>query len=169
MSFAEFVNRSAEAGSLINHKLVGRIQAAIDKSSINNQLGTYQASSDYITEYNLQGNVYDDSNSDMSVFDQDVIEGKLVEGIPAYLMQSDLLQCVGDVLSSRSDTFTIRAYGDYVDPNTKKVISLAWCEATVQRKIEFKDGKSYEQTPLNNNDVRKFEIISFRWFTENDI
>ena len=73
-------------------------------------------------------------------------------------------------ITARSDTFTIRTYGD-VKLNDE-TISKAWCEAVVQRKIDFVESTNREvwRTPSKNQDFnRKFEIISFRWLNEEDI
>ena len=73
-------------------------------------------------------------------------------------------------ISPRSDTFTIRTYGDVV--KNGKVVSKAWCEAIVQRKIDLIDTKNIElwDTPAKNEDLnRRFEIVSFRWLNEDEI
>ena len=51
---------------------------------------------------------------------------------PGYITQADLLQYLAPALHYRSDTFTIRAYGESLDQNGEK-IAEALCEATVQR------------------------------------
>ena len=52
---------------------------------------------------------------------------------PGWLSQADVLGSVGQVLSVRSDTFLVRAYGDVVNPATGMTEGRAWCEAVVQR------------------------------------
>lgn len=56
-----------------------------------------------------------------------------------YIMQADILQQIGPYLSARSDTFTIRTYGEYVNPTTGEANGKAWCEAVVQRTPEYVD------------------------------
>ena len=46
---------------------------------------------------------------------------------------------LGPVLTVRSDTFLVRAYGDAVNPLTGAVGSRAWCEAVVQRVPDYVD------------------------------
>lgn len=90
-----------------------------------------------------------------------------------WLSQADILTAVGPMLSTRSDTFTIRAYGETVNPALPRlhqdyVQARAWCEATVQR----------IPTPVDPNDDivqpagpfgRRFVITSFRWLSPDDI
>jgi hypothetical protein len=50
-----------------------------------------------------------------------------------------VLGILGPVLTVRSDTFLVRAYGDAVNPATGAVESRAWCEAMVQRVPDYVD------------------------------
>ena len=66
--------------------------------------------------------------------------GNRSTNVPGWITQGDILQSIGAVLSARSDTFTVRVYGDVLDPlDSTKVISRAWCEATVQRYPDYVD------------------------------
>jgi len=116
-------------------------------------------------------------------------------GAPGNLLQSDLLQSLGPALATRSDTFTIRCYGDanvLEGPPAK-----AWIEATVQRMPEFIDGTNVPETgasaprpmlmsvdpdlsgtpaalsrfltPVNHALGRRFKVISIRWLSPDDI
>jgi hypothetical protein len=71
-------------------------------------------------------------------------------------------------LTSRSDTFLVRAYGDSQNPVTGAIQGRAWCEATVQRVPETLDPSDDQITPTGNFG-RKFKITSFRWLTSDDI
>ncbi|MEM7603697.1 MAG: hypothetical protein AAF357_20075 [Verrucomicrobiota bacterium] len=57
--------------------------------------------------------------------------------LPGYVMQGDVLQALGPIMTARSDTFRIRAYGDKVvvprGTDDKILRARAWCEAVVQR------------------------------------
>ena len=61
----------------------------------------------------------------------------------------------------RSDTFTIRSYGDSVNPVTGDVIR-SWCEAVVQRTTEPLDTAA----PA---DGRVFKVVSFRWLSDDEV
>jgi hypothetical protein len=52
---------------------------------------------------------------------------------PAYLSQAQILSGVSHLLTSRSDTFLIRGYGDSRNPVTGRVNARADCEMIVQR------------------------------------
>ena len=93
---------------------------------------------------------------------------------PGYLSQADLLTSLGPVLTPRSDTFTIRAYGDVQNPATSKREAQTWCEAVVQRLPDYMETTlAATGTPAagSNNEKfgRRFRIISFRWLTSSDI
>jgi hypothetical protein len=71
------------------------------------------------------------------------------------------------VITCRSDTFTIRGYGE--TKNSKdEVTARAWCEAVVQRVPDFVDPEDEahsaiaDLSPVNQTFGRRFEIVSFR-------
>ena len=53
-------------------------------------------------------------------------------GAPQIISQMDILNSVGPHLTVRSDTFTVRAYGEALD-NAGNTIGRAWVEVVVQR------------------------------------
>ena len=101
-----------------------------------------------------------------------------------WLTQADVMTALAPVLFARSDTFTIRAYGEAVNPATNATEGRAWCEALVQRVPEYFDppkgdgdltGDAPETpaenltSPLNLANGRRFRILSFRWLTQPDL
>ncbi len=91
---------------------------------------------------------------------------------PKYLTQADLLSTLGPLLSPRSDTFTIRAYGEKTNPVTLETEGRAWCEAVVQRTPDYVDAtQSATALPagINLNLGRRFRVVSFRWLTAQEI
>lgn len=67
---------------------------------------------------------------------------------------SEFITVMRDMLTERSDTFRIRAYGDAVDPlDPTKIDATAYCEAIVQR----------IDAPAGGNLGRRFIILRFRW------
>jgi len=108
------------------------------------------------------------------------------------LLQGDILETIGARLSARSDTFTIRAYGDTVTAGaTERAKARAYAEAVVQRTPEYVDDlsndpyihptdgmnsdirvespKKKELTAVNRHLGRRFRIVSIRWLTEKDL
>ena len=69
-------------------------------------------------------------------------------GAPQIVTQMDVLNSVGPNLTARSDTFTIRAYGEALD-NAGNTIGRAWVEVVVQRgtqmMIPAARGPAYEE------------------------
>jgi hypothetical protein len=57
-------------------------------------------------------------------------------GAPQIVTQMDVLNSVGPNLTPRSDTFTVRAYGEALD-NGGNTIGRAWVEVVVQRTPYF--------------------------------
>ena len=93
---------------------------------------------------------------------------------PQYLTQADLLSTLGPQLSARSDTFTVRTYGEVLNPVTQAQEGRAWCEAVVQRVPDYVDSTqnpdpTAKPTGSNATWGRKFKIISFRWLSPQDI
>ncbi len=91
------------------------------------------------------------------------------------ISQGDLLQALGPFISNRSDTFTIRAYGEARDAAGLKITGRAWCEVTVQRTTGFVDPSDAPSTAItsvnatNKEFGRRFVITSFRWLQSNEI
>jgi len=155
LSLGEFVNRRIVASNL---GLKGALQSAIDTSGLN---GGAKMQDFPTAKYPS------DSQSNIVPNDTGV-------GIPGYLTQADLLQSIAPVITPRSDTFTIRAYGDARD-KSGNVIAKAWCEAVVQRNPEFLDPSDAPTTPLSNVKAvnqtfgRGFAIVSFRYLSPAEV
>ncbi|MBK1832350.1 hypothetical protein JIN77_16550 [Verrucomicrobiaceae bacterium R5-34] len=149
LSLAEFVNRRVEDSPL---GLSGALQSAIDATNIN------QAA--------LQGTL-DDSKYDSSEA-TNISPKNTGVGIPGYLTQADLLKPLAPIITPRSDTFTIRSYGEARD-GSGEVTATAWVEATVQRFPDFVDRSNSADTAIdelsaeNQKYGRKFRIVSFRY------
>jgi len=95
--------------------------------------------------------------------------GHLLNGAPGFVTQADILAMIGPALTARGDTFMIRTYGDAIDPLTGEVISRAWIEAIVQRTalpVEADGNNDYQYV---NSFGRKFEIVSVRWLSEDEV
>ncbi len=95
--------------------------------------------------------------------------GPQAAGLPGYLLQSDLLQVLGPVLSARSDTFLIRCYGDVRDPLNGNIMARAWGEAVVQRIHAPVDSAADDVISPAGKMGRRYVITDFRWLSENEI
>ncbi|WP_367874662.1 hypothetical protein [Luteolibacter sp. Populi] len=147
-SLAEFVNRRIENNE---YGKSGAIQAAIDIAKVN----------DVAKQGTLPTLPYPPEGKANIIPDTGV-------GIPGYLTQADVLQSLAPVITCRSDTFTIRGYGEAHDGDGK-VIANAWCEAVVQRMPDFveREANAPESavaslTEVNQTFGRRFEIVSIR-------
>lgn len=97
--------------------------------------------------------------------------GQLLDGAPGFITQADLLSMIGPALTARGDTFLIRTYGDAIGPNGE-VVARAWVEATVQRipdPVVPAGTSGSDRWKPSNKLGRKFEIISFRWLSPDEI
>lgn len=108
-------------------------------------------------------------------------------GAPGYLMQSDILQQLAPAMTPRSDTFTIRAYGQATDVSGARVLGEAWCEMVVQRmptpcdpetdsaaagvnpRSNYTVGASGTRTYLRPDLGRRFRVVQVRWLSPNEI
>jgi hypothetical protein len=115
-------------------------------------------------------------------------------GMPGFLTQGDLLEPLAPALTTRGDTFLIRAYGESRDDSGIK--ARAWVEATVVRTPRYVEHKDSEQTDTNGNTPldsaldmnhfsgqitegnlsavnrrfgRQFKVKSFRWLHHDEI
>lgn len=144
MSMGDFVNRRLTTEE--NGK-AGALQSAIDESEINSK----QAKSF------SDGNA---TNPDSSRYPNLFPTGaKLAKaGVPGYVTQGDILSAIAPSLSARSDTFTIRAYGDVFGLNGTPE-ARAWCEAVVQRVPEFFNSQG-DKEASGTGDV--LDVVKFR-------
>ncbi len=102
---------------------------------------------------------------------------------PAYLTSGDLMTALAPFVTTRSDTFKVRLYGETVSPMTAAKFSgaephaRAWLEAIVQRfpdgvsQSDFKAAGSDEWTQLiaEPNWGRRFRVLSLRWLKEEEL
>ncbi|MGZ0654411.1 hypothetical protein ACWPKS_02285 [Coraliomargarita sp. W4R72] len=169
LSLSDFVNRRLQTTDR-NQGLYGAIESAIRKSGINSKLvGQEYLISDTPSNFTPPNN-----------YITEVFNGNLLEGIAQWVQQADILQRIAPLISARSDTFKIRAYGEVVDPINGNIVS-ALCEAVVQRQYDYintddpvnaanyvfdKSTEKYLEIPLDSlNEMfgRKYEIVNFKW------
>ena len=163
LSLSDFVNRRLTPSASDPHRmgLSGALQAAIDRvvNQRNDVTAPLNALTSTTVSNSFQENAYILPNG--------------LAGFPGYLLQADVLSALGATLSARSDTFTIRTYGDSVNPATGDVTGRAWCEAIVQRLPDYVDSTAATATPASGSDAatfgRRFQIVSFRWLSPDDI
>lgn len=160
LSLADFVNR--RPGSDKNLARAGAVQQALDSSEVTINRGPSGAGRSV-------------SQGAAAAFDFPEAElGAISYGIPGVVKQADILTPIAPILSARSDTFLIRAYGESVDASGV-VRARAWCEAVVERDRGFIDPANKATavttalTAVNQRFGRRFEMVSFRWLQEGDI
>ncbi len=142
--------------------MVGALQAAIDKSGLNDRFagGGRQVTGADLDPLPGSGSV-----------DAEPAPARAV-GAAGHLRQAGILTALGSQISVRSDTFVVRAYGDSRD-KSGKILASAYCEAVVQRVPEFLDpSDSPEVTPastVNQLFGRSFRMVSFRWLAPSEI
>jgi hypothetical protein len=110
-------------------------------------------------------------------------QGAISAGAAGYITQADLLQALGPILTARSDTFRVRAYGEVLNPLTGEVEASAWCEAIVQRTPQYVESVNpntgaeippwaVEQAELGGTNLvqgRRFQVVSFRWLDATEV
>jgi hypothetical protein len=153
LSLADFVNRRPNSPDPYQQTL-GPLQAAIDKTGLNVLPGSNSVSSEPVPARAL--------------------------GSAGHLTQAKLLTAIGSQLTVRSDTFTIRSYGDARDASGR-ILATAWCEATVQRLPEYVDPTDRPEecegwpqpadrlSAVNSRFGRKWEIKTFRWLSGGEV
>ena len=182
MGLSDFVNRRLKIASVdgTDTAACGALQAAIEAAGLNGNQVSQKPTAGNIenVSYQVAGQTKHISN---------------YAGTSGYLLQGDILNSIGGILSARSDTFVIRAYGASTD-SSGRVLAKAWCEATVQRTPEWMIPT--DETPnrisnipgssstspihsilqkntsfpdLNRSLGRRFKIQSFRWLNTNEV
>lgn len=197
-SLARFVNRellayTSSSGDDIDLSdsgaigLSGTIQAALDSelensgTTINREVDAVNGRDTDSTPSLIQRvSIHNSTKTDQTYVNFPSPEAMMVAptsaAITQHLSQADILAQIGPFISARSDTFKIRAYGDLRDPMTSEVLGQAWCEAVVQRALDYVDStedpnlRPDELVELENQTFgRRFEIVSFRWLNESEI
>ncbi|WFB34632.1 hypothetical protein P3T73_10705 [Kiritimatiellota bacterium B12222] len=156
LSMSDFVNRKIvdPGDDPENLGVSGALQSAIDK--------VLNKWNDVDPLFQIQTSTHENH-----IIDPEYRATTVVDGFPGYLLQSDVLSVIGPVLTPRSDTFRIRAYGDAGD-------ARAWCEVMVQRIPDYIDTDADEpfEDPQSNINIafgRRYRIVSFRWLTPEEI
>ena len=96
-------------------------------------------------------------------------------GAAGCLFQGDLLRFLGPKIATRSDTFTIRAYGESFAEGRQSASAVL--EMMVQRTPEYVDStqlpwvqlSSAEHSPINRLLGRRFIVLSCRWLGTQDL
>ncbi|WP_309400782.1 hypothetical protein [Cerasicoccus maritimus] len=152
LSLAHFINRNLTAGSGANayQALSGALQRAIDQSQINDDI------------------VGDEINSepDGTTFPEPTFfYGNQFDAAPGAITQADLLTPIAPIITARSDTFRIRAYGESHVTGSTPV--KAWLEAIVQRFPEKVSATEPIETATTAGSMgRRFRIVALRWIPE---
>jgi len=193
-----------ESGSNINfsgtHKAFSRIVTSADKVTLTEKLGAPRADYDGTPgNYEFTGGNIPNADSTLPdwaatsaamnygsvasiIADREMLkdakykpeQGYRSTGIPGWLTQADVLQVIGPSLTTRSDTFRIRAFGEALDPNGLSTARV-YCEAIVQRVPTYVDpanaptARGAALSNLNKSYGRKFQIVTFRWLSPNEI
>ncbi len=165
LSMSDFINRRLDTNK--EFALKGALQAAIDATDINDMF------MEETTEAVGGGSLYKFKEAE---------EGSIYTAAPGYLIQSDVLASLGNILTVRDDTFTVRAYG-CVRNSRRAILAQAWCEAVVQRTMDYvdptnepsaaefePDGREAKGlTTANRVFGRRFRVVSFKWLDAWDI
>ena len=150
-SVAEFVNRQLVSDPLTGNS--GALQTAIENSALNTDFGLDSPK----------------NNSELT----GTGTGNTSDGAATQITQADLLNRLAPSLTVRGDTFRIRAYGEVTDFGGQT--TKAWCEAVVQRQHDFVDDLLVRPTdvpaPNSINEAfgRRFNIVSFRWLSADEV
>ena len=146
LNLGDFVNRSLE-GPTDAERRSGALQAALD-ASVN--------ASAFVNSHGDGVNLS---------FPATPPGASQATGFPGHMLQGDILQALGPYLSTRSDTFTIRAYGE---TGSGANASRIWAEAVVQRMpdpVRSSAAAPTDEELEKGHDRfgRRFEIVSFHW------
>jgi hypothetical protein len=183
LSLSEFVNRQLSLNDGLAR--AGAIQTALNQLQQSGQ-NPYSALEVDLTPDKLKTNKTSTNPPPVDTSGYayaKAAEGFNVYGVPGWTRQADVLRPLAPILSARDDTFTIRAYGDARDSTGNIVKARAVCEATIRRTREFVDpaddaanatlsaSSGTVPTPkaLNALFGRRFEMVSFRWLSPDEV
>jgi hypothetical protein len=175
LSLSDFINRDIHAATGAAVRSHGLLDAAIQSSGINSSLSTSVGSSRMVLDASDFADLesYNGGYFGFGNYNLEALLEPIVENIPGSLSQPDLLAKFGSLLTVRSDTFTIRVYGDSLDDISGKPTARVWGEAVVQRCVEPVQASSEY---LNEPDAttadtygRRFKVVSFRWLKPDEV
>jgi hypothetical protein len=167
LSLGELVNRRiGPAGQL--HALRGALGVAIAESGVNDR---YHAED----SKEITGNERLMATDLNGLVEPNARLGFTGDGAPSILTEGDLLMALAPIVQVRGDTFKIRAYGESRD-GSGRVLATARCEAVVQRMPDYLDStdESWQdqnslQSEVNQRFGRRFELVSFKWLSNEEI
>ena len=201
LSLSEFINRFLTADSWTNRS--GALQAAIlraDQNKITGDPGLSDRLFSNLIDRKVSVSSLSTPTAGFFPYPENIevsaqagsSRTHTAMGAPGNLLQSDLLQSLGSAITTRSDTFTIRCFGEATQSSGET--GMAWMEVLVQRVPEFIDptnpaetGNSAPRpllpaasavtdasvstalTKVNNVLGRRFKVISMRWLKANEI
>jgi hypothetical protein len=173
LSMSEFVNR--QVGPAGPRTLRGALEAAIAKAEINEKQDA--AFPDTFLD---QVPITTADVSDQKLYNYKTPEattGNPAAGAPGWVNQGDLLRILEPGATVRGDTFVIRTYGEAQDANGK-ITARAFAEAVVQRVPDYVDPADRPSlnayidpgaAAANKAFGRRFNVVSFRWLSDNEI
>jgi hypothetical protein len=173
LSLSEFVNRQLSTNKDL--ALAGAVQSALNALG-EDPMAKLRAPANSLSDKTMSQSDPRFKNMLAGVNYQfaEAAEGGSAHGAPAWIRQADILRPIAPILSVRDDTFTIRAYGDSLD-QSGKVVAKAWCEAVIKRTREFSDRADLADSiepptnGLNATFGRRYDIVSFRWLSPNEV
>jgi hypothetical protein len=154
LSLADFVNRRLVTDPELASR--GALQAALDRS-LNKALE--------------EGGRSSGGGPAQAAFPE-ADRGSRMTHVPGHVKQADILTTLGSRFTPRSDTFTVRAYGESRNASGQ-LLASARCEAVIQREAAYID-------PTDESDVlpgnlasvankrfgRSFRVLAFRWIPQ---
>ncbi|MFO8028115.1 MAG: hypothetical protein R6U56_10660, partial [Opitutales bacterium] len=153
---------SNQALTSLAEKIVTRLQ---------NRGSPFLSLSDFLNSGILQNSIDEtpvntvDSNITYNDATEDLRIPKLAS---AFLSQGDVFSAMAPFATTRSDTFTIRARAETLDPNTGQAIGRASCIALVQR---IPERIAQDDRRMENADGfgRRFIIKEIRWIEDTEL
>jgi hypothetical protein len=173
LSLGQFINREVSDRTEFNQ--MGAVQSALRKAGVNSK--SENASLEATLLKRFDSNKMDTVAVEAASFEnpEALLNEDVNEGLAGYVTQAALLKPIAPVMNARSDTFIIRSYGD-VKTNGKGIVRV-WCEAVVQRRVDYVEGSSVSLKPWDSttsNSIeslfgRNFKVLSFRWLDMDEV
>jgi hypothetical protein len=168
-STGDFINRNLKAASTataseFHHQ--GILETAIEEANISGRTNLNTTQEGPGDDPLMKKRIDLSKNAKPSLYPgQEAIDKKFkYAGLPGHLDTKDVLSLIGDRLTHRSDTFTIRTYGAAINEITGKTSATAYCEAVVQRFPDpINNDGDYVTNSTDDFFGRRYRILSVRW------